>query len=163
MHGDIDKAGTDQGYTVEAAIPWAAFTKAANHPPKNGDVWRMNFYAMKTQRRRRVVADPRPGELPQGVAVRARDVGGSERGAGGGGGVGAGHGGAGGGGGAGAGRVGGEAADAEAAGDGDAEGAAAAAVGVEARSTSAGPAESEPALAPEATNSAFAAGVVLAL
>ena len=44
---DIDKAGTDQGYTVEAAIPWAAFAKAANHPPKSGDVWRMNFYAMK--------------------------------------------------------------------------------------------------------------------
>ena len=38
VHGDIDKAGTDQGYTVEAAIPWAAFAKAANHPPKNGDV-----------------------------------------------------------------------------------------------------------------------------
>jgi len=48
VHGDIDKAGTDQGYTVEAAIPWAAFAKAANHPPKNGDVWRMNFYAMKS-------------------------------------------------------------------------------------------------------------------
>ena len=47
VHGDIDKAGTDQGYTVEASIPWAAFAKAANHPPKSGDVWRMNFYAMK--------------------------------------------------------------------------------------------------------------------
>jgi hypothetical protein len=47
VKGDIDKPGTDQGYTVEAAIPWAAFDKAANHPPKNGDVWRMNFYAMK--------------------------------------------------------------------------------------------------------------------
>ncbi len=47
VHGDIDKAGADQGYTVEASIPWAAFSKAANHPPKSGDVWRMNFYAMK--------------------------------------------------------------------------------------------------------------------
>jgi hypothetical protein len=47
VHGDIDKPGTDQGYTVEASIPWAAFAKAANHPPKSGDVWRMNFYAMK--------------------------------------------------------------------------------------------------------------------
>jgi hypothetical protein len=47
VHGDIDKAGTDQGYTVEAAIPWAAFSKAATFPPKSGDVWRMNFYAMK--------------------------------------------------------------------------------------------------------------------
>jgi hypothetical protein len=47
VNGDIDKPGKDVGYTVEAAIPWAAFEKAANHPPKNGDVWRMNFYAMK--------------------------------------------------------------------------------------------------------------------
>jgi hypothetical protein len=35
------------GYTVEVAIPWAAFSKAQNHPPKPGDTWRMNFYAMK--------------------------------------------------------------------------------------------------------------------
>ena len=48
VHGDLDKAGTDQGYTVEASIPWAAFAKAANHPPKGGDTWRMNFYAMQT-------------------------------------------------------------------------------------------------------------------
>jgi Carbohydrate family 9 binding domain-like len=47
VKGDIDKPGTDQGYTVEAQIPWAAFDKAVNHPPKSGDVWRMNFYAMK--------------------------------------------------------------------------------------------------------------------
>jgi hypothetical protein len=47
VNGDLDKPGKDQGYTVEAAIPWAAFDKAVNHPPKNGDVWRMNFYAMK--------------------------------------------------------------------------------------------------------------------
>ncbi len=47
VKGDLDKPGTDQGYTVEASIPWAAFDKAANHSPKSGDVWRMNFYAMK--------------------------------------------------------------------------------------------------------------------
>jgi len=35
------------GYTVEVAIPWAGFPKAANKPPKPGDTWRMNFYAMK--------------------------------------------------------------------------------------------------------------------
>ena len=39
--------GKPTGYTVEAAIPWAAYTKAANHPPKPGEVWRINFYAMK--------------------------------------------------------------------------------------------------------------------
>ena len=44
---DKQAGDKDQGYTVEAAIPWAAFAKAANHPPKSGDVWRMNFYAMK--------------------------------------------------------------------------------------------------------------------
>jgi hypothetical protein len=39
--------GKPTGYTIEAAIPWAAYAKAANHPPKPGDVWRVNFYAMK--------------------------------------------------------------------------------------------------------------------
>jgi hypothetical protein len=39
--------GKVTGYTVEAAIPWAAYAKAANHPPQPGDVWRVNFYAMK--------------------------------------------------------------------------------------------------------------------
>jgi hypothetical protein len=39
--------GKPTGYTVEAALPWAGYAKAANHPPKSGDVWRVNFYAMK--------------------------------------------------------------------------------------------------------------------
>lgn len=39
--------GKVTGYSVEIAIPWAGYAKAANHPPKNGDVWRINFYAMK--------------------------------------------------------------------------------------------------------------------
>ncbi|HEX4447119.1 MAG TPA: carbohydrate-binding family 9-like protein, partial [Polyangiaceae bacterium] len=39
--------GKVTGYTVEVAIPWAAYAKAENHPPKPGDVWRVNFYAMK--------------------------------------------------------------------------------------------------------------------
>jgi hypothetical protein len=39
--------GKPSGYTVEIAIPWAAYTKAAKHPPAAGDVWRINFYAMK--------------------------------------------------------------------------------------------------------------------
>ncbi|HEY4015868.1 MAG TPA: carbohydrate-binding family 9-like protein [Polyangiaceae bacterium] len=38
--------GKPVGYNVEIQIPWAAYAKAANHPPKSGDVWRMNFYAM---------------------------------------------------------------------------------------------------------------------
>jgi hypothetical protein len=48
VDGTMDKAGDkDKGYTVEIAVPWASFTKAKNHPPKAGDEWRMNFYAMK--------------------------------------------------------------------------------------------------------------------
>ncbi|MFO0678058.1 MAG: carbohydrate-binding family 9-like protein [Polyangiaceae bacterium] len=48
VRGTMDKPGDkDEGYTVEAAIPWASLSKAKNHPPKNGDAWRMNFYAMK--------------------------------------------------------------------------------------------------------------------
>ena len=44
---DKKPADKDQGYTVEAAIPWAAFDKVPNHPPKPFDTWRVNFYAMK--------------------------------------------------------------------------------------------------------------------
>jgi hypothetical protein len=39
--------GKPTGYSVEAAIPWAAYAKATNHPPKPPEVWRINFYAMK--------------------------------------------------------------------------------------------------------------------
>lgn len=45
--GTVDKDDEDQGYTVEAAIPWASFGKAQSHPPKPGDTWRINLYAMK--------------------------------------------------------------------------------------------------------------------
>jgi hypothetical protein len=48
VDGTMDKPGDkDKGYTVEIAIPWSSFAKAKNHPPKAGDEWRMNFYAMK--------------------------------------------------------------------------------------------------------------------
>jgi hypothetical protein len=48
VHGTLDDdSDTDQGYTVEAKIPWASFTKAEHAPPRPGDMWRMNFYAMK--------------------------------------------------------------------------------------------------------------------
>lgn len=48
VKGTIDKHDDkDEGYTVEIAIPWSAFEKGAkNRPPKPGDQWRMNFYAM---------------------------------------------------------------------------------------------------------------------
>ena len=38
--------GKTTGYNVEVAIPWTAYGKAANHPPKSGDAWRVNFYGM---------------------------------------------------------------------------------------------------------------------
>lgn len=48
VHGTLDDdSDVDQGYTVEAKIPWASFTKAKRSPPAPGDAWRMNFYAMK--------------------------------------------------------------------------------------------------------------------
>lgn len=48
VHGTLDDdSDTDRGYTVEAKIPWASFTKAKASPPRPGDSWRMNFYAMK--------------------------------------------------------------------------------------------------------------------
>jgi hypothetical protein len=39
--------GKTTGYIVEAAIPWAGYSKAAHTPPNPGDVWRLNFYGMK--------------------------------------------------------------------------------------------------------------------
>jgi len=48
VKGTLDKPDDkDEGYTVETAIPWSAFSKAKNHPPRSGDTWRMNFYAME--------------------------------------------------------------------------------------------------------------------
>jgi hypothetical protein len=48
VKGTIDKSDDkDEGYVVEASIPWKAFAKGAKQlPPKPGDAWRMNFYAM---------------------------------------------------------------------------------------------------------------------
>lgn len=48
VHGTLDDdADTDDGYTVEMKIPWAAFAKAQKAPPSPGSSWRMNFYAMQ--------------------------------------------------------------------------------------------------------------------
>jgi hypothetical protein len=48
VHGTLDDdSDLDRGYTVEVQIPWSSFTKAEHSPPRPGDVWRMNFYAMK--------------------------------------------------------------------------------------------------------------------
>jgi len=48
LRGTIDDdADQDEGYTVEARIPWKSFSKAKKSPPAPGDAWRMNFYAMQ--------------------------------------------------------------------------------------------------------------------
>lgn len=48
VKGTLDQHGDkDEGYTVEAQIPWKAFSLGAKQlPPAAGDTWRMNFYAM---------------------------------------------------------------------------------------------------------------------
>lgn len=48
INGSLDNPDDeDRGYVIEAAIPWASFNKAKRAPPKSGDTWRMNFYAMQ--------------------------------------------------------------------------------------------------------------------
>jgi hypothetical protein len=48
VRGTVDKKDDkDDGYSVEIAVPWAGLAKAKQVPPKHGDTWRMNFYAMK--------------------------------------------------------------------------------------------------------------------
>jgi hypothetical protein len=48
VRGTLDKEDDkDDGYTVEVAIPWAGFHRVAQKPPKAGDTWRVNFYAMQ--------------------------------------------------------------------------------------------------------------------
>ena len=46
--GTIDEDGDrDLGYVVEARVPWRSFDRAEAAPPRPGDVWRMNLYAMQ--------------------------------------------------------------------------------------------------------------------
>jgi len=48
LDGTIDKSDdVDQGYVVEAFLPWKSFGKAKKTPPALGDTWRMNFYVMQ--------------------------------------------------------------------------------------------------------------------
>jgi len=42
-----DPSNEDQGYIVEAALPWKSLTKAHHVPPARGAEWRANFYVMK--------------------------------------------------------------------------------------------------------------------
>jgi hypothetical protein len=47
VQGTLDKDDDDdQGYVVEVRIPWTSFDKTKVVPPKPGDTWRLNLYAM---------------------------------------------------------------------------------------------------------------------
>lgn len=49
VRGDVDEDDDDdEGYTVEMAIPWAAFDAGPSPAtrPNAGDTWRLNFYVM---------------------------------------------------------------------------------------------------------------------
>jgi hypothetical protein len=48
LNGTLDKPDdADDGYVVEAAIPWKSFSKAEKTPPAPGQTWRINLYAME--------------------------------------------------------------------------------------------------------------------
>lgn len=48
VNGTLNKSDDkDQGYVVEAMVPWKAFDKAKQVPPGIGQSWRINFYAMQ--------------------------------------------------------------------------------------------------------------------
>lgn len=48
LRGTLDNPDDrDNGYVIEALIPWRAFAKAGRTPPVPGDEWRMNFYAVQ--------------------------------------------------------------------------------------------------------------------
>ena len=51
VRGEIDDDDADQGYTVEIAIPWAAFDAGASPAtkPSANDTWRVNFYVMDSR------------------------------------------------------------------------------------------------------------------
>jgi len=42
-----DDSDVDDKYVVEAKFPWSSFSKANRIPPRSGDIWKMNFYAMQ--------------------------------------------------------------------------------------------------------------------
>jgi len=48
VYGTLDEPGDqDEGYVVEARLPWAAFDRARRAPPLAGDRWRVNLYALE--------------------------------------------------------------------------------------------------------------------
>jgi hypothetical protein len=64
------KSGVQKGiaveagrYTIELALPWASFQSPnASAPPKEGDVWRMNFYSFRDGQRDALAWSPTMGQ-----------------------------------------------------------------------------------------------------
>ncbi len=57
-----DRTDTDQGWTLEAAIPWANFEELSRRPPVAGAVWKANFNrwdGVEPNRRMSIWSDPR--------------------------------------------------------------------------------------------------------
>lgn len=46
LRGSLDDPASDEGYTVELAIPWSSFDRAKRAPPAPADLWRINLYAI---------------------------------------------------------------------------------------------------------------------
>ena len=75
VHGTLDDdSDTDKGYTVEAKVPWASFTKAKHSPPQPGRRLANELLRDEEQRRNRLVPNPRNGQLPPRLALRPREV-----------------------------------------------------------------------------------------
>jgi hypothetical protein len=48
LYGSLDQPGDrDEGWSIEARLQWRSFGRALRTPPKAGDEWRINFYAMQ--------------------------------------------------------------------------------------------------------------------
>jgi hypothetical protein len=58
-----DASDVDRGWSVELALPWSSLAEHAHKPapPRNGDVWRVNFSRVEWQHR---VVDGRYEKLP---------------------------------------------------------------------------------------------------
>ena len=44
IHGTVDDAAADTGWSAELRIPFAGIRHASRSPPRPGDAWRMNLY-----------------------------------------------------------------------------------------------------------------------
>jgi hypothetical protein len=68
-----NSADTDQGWTLEAAIPWANFEELSRRPPVAGAVWKANFNrwdGVEPNRRMSIWSDPQQANAWPHVPAR---------------------------------------------------------------------------------------------